>query len=190
MKINRLFGAFLVLLVSHQSLAIEKMYGVAAASYSDLEYGTTADEGAGYKLALGHQFHRQWYVEAGYYQLADISAKGNSPSIKADTLYLGVLGKASHPVGELYYRVGAATINLQEGLLTDAETCSSGTQIDVQDGMLLCGTDDTIAAGILGLGFDYYIATKTFLRLEAEYIVGQDSFETTVLSLGIRYNFN
>lgn len=190
MKMKGVFATFLLLLISQQSFAIEKMYGVAATSYSDLEFSNVTDESAGYKLVLGHQFHKQWYVEAGYYQLADVKAVGSSSALKANALYLGVLGKASHPVGELFYRLGAANLDLQQGQLTDAESCTSGSQIDSQGGVLLCGSDETIAAGILGIGFDYYVATKTFVRFEAEYIVGQDSFKSTVLTLGLRYNFN
>ena len=49
-------------LMSQSAVAIEKMYGVVSAGYTDLEYSNTVEESFGYKLILGHEFHRQWLL--------------------------------------------------------------------------------------------------------------------------------
>lgn len=192
MKLKSLLGASLLLISSQPAQAIERMYGVIGAGYSDLEYRQAQDESFSYKLVLGHQFHRQWYVEAGYYQLADIDAEsdGSGFSLQSDALYLGVLGKASHPVGELFYRLGVASVSVQSAELSTGGDCAVGTAVATAGNQTVCGYDESVAAGLIGLGFDYYVATKTFIRLEAEYLRGKDGFDTSFISLGVRYNFN
>ncbi|HBY38304.1 hypothetical protein [Marisediminitalea sp.] len=179
-------------LMSQSAVAIEKMYGVVSAGYTDLEYSNTVEESFGYKLILGHEFHRQWYVEAGFIQFADIDTESDYSTlgVQANGLYLGVVGKASHAVGELFYRLGAANVDVQAQELSADGQCKFGAAVGAVNGQTLCQFDEGIAAGIIGLGFDYYVATKTFVRLEAEYMRGKDGFDTSMISLGIRYNFN
>jgi len=52
------------------------------------------------------------------------------------------------------------------------------------------GRSAGIAAGLIGLGFDYYVSQNSMVRFEYTYIGGEDSFSTNMLSLGFRYNFN
>lgn len=192
MKYKSLLGALLLSAAVLPAQAIERMYGVIGVGYSDLEYRTVEDEAFSYKLVLGHQFHRQWYVEGGYYQLADIDAEtdGSTFGLKSDALYLGVLGKAAHPVGELFYRLGVASVSVQSAELSGGAGCDVGSAVAAVGNQTLCAYDESIAAGLIGLGFDYYVATKTFIRLEAEYMRGKDGFDTSMISLGVRYNFN
>lgn len=192
MKTTKIVLMLATLLASQSATAIEKMYGVISAGYSDLEYRNTAEEAFSYKLILGHQFHRQWYVEAGFIQLADIESESDFSTLglQANGLYLGVTGKASHAVGELFYRLGVANFDVQAAELSADSECQLGESAGVLNGQAVCQFDEGVAAGIIGLGFDYYVATKTFVRLEAEYMRGKDGFDTGLISLGIRYNFN
>ncbi len=192
MKIITIVLVFTGLVFSHAAVAIEKMYGVVSAGYTDLEYSNTEEEAFGYKLILGHEFHRQWYVEAGFIQFADIETESDFSKLElqANGLYLGVVGKASHAVGELFYRIGAVNIDVQALEASTDGQCKFGTAAGSLNGQTLCQYDEGIAVGIVGLGFDYYVATKTFVRLEAEYLRGKDGFDTSLISLGIRYNFN
>lgn len=192
MKLKSLLGGLLVLFGAQSAHAIERMYGVIGAGYSDLEYRQAQDEAFSYKLVLGHQFHRQWYVEGGYYQLADVDAQtdGSDFGLQSDALYLGVLGKASHPVGELFYRLGVANVSVQSAEFSGTGNCEVGAAVAAAGSQTICAYDESVAAGIIGLGFDYYVATKTFIRLEAEYLRGKDGFDASFVSLGVRYNFN
>lgn len=192
MKLKSLSGVLLLLLSVQSAQAIERMYGVMGVGYSDAEYRETQEEAFSYKLVLGHQIHRQWYVEGGYYQLADVDAEsdGSSLGLRADALYLGVLGKASHPVGELFYRLGVASVSLQSAELSSSAECDVGAAVTSIGSDTVCAYDESVAAGLVGLGFDYYVATKTFIRLEAEYLRGKDGFDVSLISLGVRYNFN
>ena len=110
----KLFAFLVCVIFSSGSLAIERMYGVVSTGYSDVEFNQRAEESFGYKILLGHQFHRQWYVETGYLKIADVGNEQTTENdfLKADGLYLGALGKASSPVGELFYRIGVARIDV------------------------------------------------------------------------------
>ena len=171
--------------------AVEKMYGVISAGYSDAEFHNRQEESFGYRILLGHQFHPQWYVETGYLKLSSVESEMNSktPNFVADALYLGVLGKASHSMGELFYRLGVARVDVAaEEPLQDNNQCKLG--MPSADGQGKCIYDEGIFAGIVGLGYDYYIASKVSVRFEADYIRGKYGFDTSVISVGVRYNFN
>ncbi|OFI34278.1 hypothetical protein BFC17_21025 [Alteromonas lipolytica] len=180
-------------MVSTFSYGIERMYGVVSTGYSDVEFNQREEESFGYKILLGHQFHRQWYVETGYYKIADV---GNEQSMendffKADGLYLGALGKASSPMGELFYRLGVARIDVVGyEPLTAEGGCNLGNSTVTQSGDTYCRYDKGVFAGILGLGFDLAVAEKLFVRLDADYIRGGNGLDTGMISLGLRYNFN
>ena len=51
------------------------------------------------------------------------------------------------------------------------------------------GYDDTIVAGLAGLGFDYYVGMKSMVRVEYTYFGGKDDFSAHIVNLGFRYNF-
>lgn len=189
----RIYLLLVSLLFSGASVAIEKMYGVVSTGYSDVEFNERAEESFGYKILLGHQFHPKWYVETGYLKIADVGNEQSEDNdfLKADGLYLGVLGKASSPVGELFYRVGAARIDVVALEPTNAEGgCSLGSLSPMMNGEVLCRYDEGVLAGILGLGFDLAVAEKLFVRLDADYIRGRHGLDTGMISLGLRYNFN
>jgi len=181
------------ILFSCVSQSIERMYGVVSTGYSDTEFSQRAEESFGYKILLGHQFHPKWYVETGYYKIADVGNEQDMDTdfFKADGLYLGALGKASSPEGELFYRVGVARIDVAAFEPLNPEGgCKVGGAVNIAPGTALCRFDKGIFAGILGIGFDLAIAEKLFVRLDGDYIRGGSGLDTGLISLGLRYNFN
>ena len=119
--------------------------------------------------------------EAGYMNLFDYTESNENGSVDAqsEALYLAVLGKASSTTGELFYKLGVARVDV-------SATLSCGTDAVPAT----CGYDEGLAAGLVGLGFDYYVSQNAMIRFEYTYLGGEDSFSTNMLNLGLRYNFN
>jgi hypothetical protein len=192
-------------MVSLQTLAADNLYSVFSIGYSDVEFTQDANEGFGYKMAFGYQIAPQWYVEAGYQQLihdklystelksaADISNTNNVQ--QGDALFLAFLGKASSPMGELFYRLGVLNTDFRgQQLLPGVQECEfgQGNVMDIADfgAATLCDYDESGVAGVIGLGFDYFVGARTMVRFEIEYIKGQDDLTVTTATVGLRYNF-
>ncbi len=183
MKLNCLVAAA-VMLVSGQAVATEKMYGTVGVTYNDAEYTVQEADGVGYNFAVGHQFHPQWYLEAGFLQLVD--KQDDNGSITADALYLAVLGKAGSIQGELYYKLGIAKTDIL-GVQAPDEMggCPEG---ELQ--FNACQYDEGIAAGMIGIGYDYHVGLRSMIRFDYTFLIGKDDFKTHVATLGFRYNFN
>ncbi len=182
-------GLLAVLLTAAVSLnvnATERMYGVATAGYADADFDVTSNDGVAYSLALGHQFSSKWYVEGGYLNLVDEDS--GTDALKAQGLYLAVLGKAGGRLGELYYKLGVMNADVQGFQFAEGNDCVATDLATAPVGM--CAYDDGIVAGMVGLGFDYHIGLNSMLRMEALYVRGEEDFDATVLSIGYRYNFN
>lgn len=195
----------LVGLISFKSLAADNLYTAFSLGYSDIEFAESSNEGVGYKMAIGYQFDPQWYVEAGYQQLIHDSlyidelpsaanVTNSESKQQVDALFLSFLGKASGPSGELFYRVGVLKTDTRgQDLFSGAVECEvgQGTIIDVTNlGMAtVCDYDQGGVAGVIGLGYDYFIGARTMLRAEIEYVKGQDDLTATVAFIGLRYNF-
>ncbi|WP_100643176.1 outer membrane beta-barrel protein [Alteromonas facilis] len=169
--------AALALLTSFNSVATERMYGVISAGYADSEFAQYSDGGVAYKLALGHQFHPQWYVEGGFQRIADDAANATDPmnGLEGDALFVSVLGKAGSKDGELFYRVGVMRADLTGNRVLDD---------------IIEPYDDGVMAGIVGVGFDWFVGLNTMVRFEVEYIGGEDDFQSSAAYVGLRYNFN
>ena len=103
----------------------------------------------------------------------------NEIEAKGDALYLAMLGKASGGTGELFYKLGIARVDLDVS-----------TQCVSEDATTQCSQADSIAAGIIGLGYDYYVGLKSMVRIEYVHMAGEDSFSTNMVNIGFRYNFN
>lgn len=183
MKLTPLI-ALALLLACSQAYATEKMYGALGVSYSDTEFNHQDGDGVGYSLAVGHQFDPQWYVEGGFMQLLD--EQSASDGYKADVLYLAVLGKASSIQGELYYKLGIAKADLlgRENAL-ETGGCRLGERQEAR-----CRFDESVAAAMLGLGYDYNLGMRSMLRLEYTYLIGEHDFQAHVATFSFRYNFN
>jgi hypothetical protein len=192
-------------IVSLQSFAADKLYSVFSVGYSDVEFTQESNNGFGYKIALGYQIDSQWYVEAGYQQLIhdelystelpsaiDIT---NSENVEqGDALFVSFLGKASSPIGELFYRLGVLKTDIRgQQLLAGERACEFGQAnvFAVADfgTATMCDYDESGVAGVLGLGFDYFIGARTMIRSEIEYIKGQDNLTVMTANIGLRYNF-
>lgn len=152
-------------------------YGIASVGYSDFEFTNVENSGLTYSVAFGRQIHRQWYAEVGYLNLTNDS--DNDTKLSGDALYLAVLGKANSQYGELYYKLGVASVDI-------ASTRYCGNSEFSGDA---CSFDEGVVAGIAGLGFDYYVGLKSMVRLEYIYLGGEDNLSTHLVSLGFRYNF-
>ncbi|MFZ8198301.1 outer membrane protein [Alteromonas portus] len=153
-------------------------YAVANIGYGNVDTEIDSEADFSYSGALGYQFHRQWYVEAGY--ISFIDADNDEQSISSKGPYLALLGKASSQNGELYYKLGVASVDIEHASL---ESSACGTEA------VICAYDDTILAGLAGLGFDYYLGLQSMVRVEYTYFGGKDDFSAHIVNLGFRYNF-
>jgi opacity protein-like surface antigen len=192
------------LVIAFPSQAVGNIYGILSAAYVDTESDIAETDGVGYKFGIGYEFHRQWYVEGGYHLLSDDSLSDGVfvdaanlgqfvPEVEAESLFISVLGKASSPAGELFYRLGVNTVDVTSTSITTSDLCDDEILDVVVAGNVtaqaLCTVDDTIVAGHIGLGFDFRLGRRLMLRTEAEYLQGEDDFKATTLTLGLRYNF-
>jgi len=171
------FAILTIILSIGASHALANSYAIATAGYSSVDTQVDDDGDLGYSVALGYQIHRQWYVEGGYLSLID--AEGDEQEVTANGAYLALLGKAGSNTGELYYKLGVAHIDI-EYISVSETTC---------DGAVFCGYDDSVIAGLAGLGFDYYVGLESMVRLEYVYLGGEDDFSSHSMNLGFRYNF-
>ena len=194
----------LALLVSSSSFAAGNIYGILSAAYVDTDADLAETNGAGYKFGIGYEFHRQWYVEGGFHLLSDDSLSDGvfadastleqfSPEVEAESLFISVLGKASSPKGELFYRLGVNTVDVTTTSLAAEDLCDGRVSPIVVAGNTtsqnVCRVNDTLLAGHIGIGFDFRLGRRLMLRTEAEYLQGEDDFKATTLTLGLRYNF-
>ncbi|MBT0585647.1 outer membrane beta-barrel protein [Alteromonas oceanisediminis] len=172
------------LFATHQAAATERLYGVIGAGYSQSEFRQGEQDGLSYKAAIGYQLDAQWYLEAGYQRIADGSVdvppqSNESDALAGDALSLSVLGKAGSREGELFYRLGI--------LRGDLEGYQTVTQ-DGVDGLVYY--NDSVVAGTVGLGFDWYVGLNSMIRFEFEHIFGEDDLKVNAATIGFRYNFN
>ena len=88
--------------------ATENVYAVASVGAGNIDYDDESNTKFGYKLGIGYQFHRQWYMEAGIQKFAldsmasrlpDSAEALNDDELQLDgsALFLSVLGKAAGP---------------------------------------------------------------------------------------------
>jgi hypothetical protein len=189
--IKRLTVTLLAVAAVFPAQALDSIYGAAGMLYSTTEFSQRDEDDVGYQLVLGHAISRQWYIEVGYSELMNMSSdnKGNL-DMETNALYISALGKASNQVGELFYRIGVANLDVAALEQPIDDSCELGALREQVSGVSLCQYDEGILAGIIGLGFDFYIANKTFLRLEVNYFRGENDYVSGTAFVGIRYNFN
>lgn len=157
-------------------------YGVISLGYSDSSVGKVSDQSVGYSAALGYQIHRQWYVEAGYMDLLD--SRDDNQFASATGPYLSILGKAGNEQGELFYKLGIASIDKSEGYVPQDGMCGNASET-----ASWCEFDERIVAGIIGLGFDFFLSPNSMLRAEYVYLGGESDFSSNTVNIGFRYNF-
>jgi len=176
-----------------------EFYTVLGAGYSESKSQLVDDKGASYRFGVGYELHRQWNLELGYQQLINEEfqtpgANNNAKDgIEAGAIYLTLLGKASAESGELFYRIGALSIDIEEQQFhSESTTCSAGqgTSLTVGDqSYTQCSLDDTVIAGVIGIGYDVRISSNVLIRTEVEHIKGEDDVEFNAAYIGLRYNF-
>ena len=192
-------------MMSLQTLAADNLYSVFSVGYSDVEFTQNSNQGFGYQMALGYQIAPQWYVEVGYHQLSHDKLYStalpmaenithNKNLQQGDALFLSFLGKASGRMGELFYRLGVLKTDIRgQQFLSGVGECEFGQakvlSIEGLGVATRCDYDESGVAGVVGLGFDYFVGSQTMLRTEIEYIKGQDNLAVTTVSIGLRYNF-
>lgn len=184
--------------------ATENLYAVATVGLAKNETLNFDENNPSYKLAMGYQFDRQWYVEAGLQKLASQTIDGIAPitleqadngdvSMDISALFVAFLGKAAGPMGELFYRVGILKTDIRsEQTLAGAQQCAVGNTSPViidEAQYTYCHFDKSGVAGVIGLGFDFFVGSKTMVRSEIEYISGQNDVKAVTAYLGLRYNF-
>ncbi len=190
--------------ICSQVLATDKMYGVISGGYTESEFDLTKADTASYKFAVGYQFHRQWYLELGYQQLADEDlasvlpttleeVDSFEPGLQGDALFAAFLGKAGNNMGELFYRVGILKADMKGQSLIPQGSCEVGEGSDFALGTgenyTLCRYDDSNVAAVLGIGFDFYVGARSMVRFEVEHIRGENDLAINAAYLGVRYNF-
>lgn len=182
----------------------DKSYVSLAPMYSDVSVAKGGKE-AGFNISFGTEIDRQWYAEiglnyfaSGYTALAQpndaASAASADSGIDASGIHLAFLGKARGQQGELYYRIGVAALDVTSEHFVDAtNSCSGGTLTDVAavDGSTqsLCAVNDTVLAGMIGIGFDTFLGYETQLRFAVDHYRGENDVQINTIQLGLRYNF-
>ncbi|MEP7704714.1 outer membrane beta-barrel protein [Paraglaciecola sp. 25GB23A] len=205
MKFKKSVCVLMLLGFGGQTYATEGLYAVSTIGSAKTEFVDTSNNDLSYKLGMGYQIDRQWYFEAGIQKWASDSMASELPitleqlqdtSLKLDTtaLYATFLGKAAGPAGELFYRIGLLKTDIKgQQVLAGNQVCELGstTAIALNDeqNYSFCQFDEGGVAGVIGLGFDYFISHKMMVRTELEYIKGQNNLSMSGAYVGLRYNF-
>lgn len=192
------------LLFAFQAQATDKMYGILSAGFTDSEFDLSKAENPSYKFAVGYQFDPQWYLEVGYQQLADEDlvatlptslgeVESFEPGLQGDALFASFLGKASGRQGELFYRIGIMRADMKGQSLIPQGQCEVGEGSDFSlatgENYTMCEYDDSNLAGVLGIGFDFFVGPRSMVRFEVEHIRGENDLTVNAAYLGFRYNF-
>lgn len=194
----------LAMFASSWAHATDNLYSVISGGYTDTEFSDNSAEGGTYKIAVGYQFHRQWYAEFGYQKLSDQSDLTVMPAslaetdnvefgLQGDALFAALLGKANGSLGELFYRVGVLNVDMSGQQAGSDQGCSLGDSSEVMlqsgEAWTLCSYDEGSIAGVFGIGFDFYISSRAMLRAEIEHISGEHDLSVNAAYVGLRYNF-
>lgn len=182
----------------------DKNYVSASALASQIDLGNGSEDEPGFAITFGTQIHRQWYAEVGFNQFSSnleavdvdgIATVSDALNVGADAsgFYVGLLGKASGQVGELYYRLGAMSLDYETYYLDSTLACgnASGQTLTLADGntTALCRKDDSDIAGMFGLGFDYYVGINSQVRFSADHIRAPNDVQINSFQVGFRYSF-
>lgn len=205
MKFNIAVCVFLLLVSVRQTYAIEGLYAVTTIGSAKTEFADSNNNDLSYKLGMAYQIDRQWYVELGmqkwasdklFVELPHSSEQLQDDSVKLDAsaLYLAFLGKAAGRAGELFYRIGILKTDIKgQQAKADGQSCDLGSasaiMLSAEESYTFCQFDEGGVAGVVGLGFDFFIGTRTMLRTEIEYVKGQNNFSASAAYIGLRYNF-
>jgi opacity protein-like surface antigen len=175
-------------------------YVVASAGYAMNKIDSDTHDELSYKLNFGYTLSEEWAVEVGYQGLGDAGLSNEDLLTSSDGLQeadynvsaiqLSVLGRASNQHGELFYRIGVMQVNTESTFVLDASEClADNALVATQSDSVICSSDENEMAGIIGIGFDFYITRSLLLRAEIEHIQGREDYSAQALLLGLRYSF-
>ena len=162
-------------------------YMTANAGYMDAESGDAQASAESFKITLATEIHPQWDIELSGQTLAksDFGEFQIDPSadlgMKGYSLGVAMLGKAANRTGELFYRLGVQYVDAEWEALSGTDGCGSD--------LAVCVLDDSRFAGVIGVGFDTKLTRSWFVRIEAEYLRGEDDFSAGAGYIGLRYQF-
>jgi opacity protein-like surface antigen len=181
---------------------------VAGAGFAINEVGTddfpSNDlEEVSYKVGIGYELSSQWAFELAYQDFGDseLTMISDEESIldlseqafDVSGVQLSALGKAGNEHGELFYRLGVMQImNETTYRVNDAQCALNDTllsSISAEPLLNSCLRDNDELAGVVGIGFDFYVYQSMMVRLEMEYIQGEDDYTAQAAYLGFRFNF-
>lgn len=188
---NRLFAILILSIFSFSASAERNIYGVLSAGYAQNEIDDFEFDKSSYKLGIGYELSRQWYIEAGFQSLGEQNAGEQFEQINDDVveiagLYLSALGKARGQYGELFYRLGVMRADAEVQSVANL-SCANSPETAIENNV--CRIDDSLMAGVFGLGFDVFIHHSTMVRFEVEHIRGEQDFAASAAYIGIRLNF-
>lgn len=160
-------------------------------------------EEVSYKLALGYELSQQWAFELAYQDMGDneltMISDGQAivdfseQAFDVSAVQLSALGKASNRHGELFYRLGVMQVMNEASYRVNASECGVDDTLvaNLSTDPLLssCLRDNEELAGVIGIGFDFFVYRSLMLRLEMEYIKGEDDYEAQAAYVGFRLNF-
>ncbi|WP_371195049.1 outer membrane beta-barrel protein [Glaciecola sp. SC05] len=189
---NRQFAIVILCLLSFSAHAERNFYGILSAGYVQNEVQDFELDKASYKLGIGYELTPQWYLEAGFQGLGELNASDQFATADSDVaefsgLYLAALGKARGQYGELFYRLGMMRVDANVQSISNL-TCPGDPAV-ASVGPAICSVDNSLLAGVFGVGFDFYIHHSTMLRFEVEYIKGEQDYTATAAYVGVRLNF-
>ena len=191
-----LISLLLILCCANKVFAKDKhFYSVISGGYAINDLDGESLEEPSYKIGIGYVLSKQWSIEAGFQDLGEnrmsIDALTlNNANQHANATYISALGRAGNRQGELFYRVGLLRTNISKDYLHAGSECDEGgNRLGQKDSLLVCQLSDSKIAGVIGIGFDFYIHHSTLLRIEIEHIQGQDGFSSQAAYIGFRLNF-
>jgi hypothetical protein len=177
----------LCVLFSVNSHAQNNLYSTVSIGFAQNELKHYELDQLSYKLGIAYELTSQWDIEASFHGLGTENS-GESPQQNLDVsefygVAVSALGRARGQYGDLYYRVGV--------MMVDAQVQSFSTSVCTPDPLNsgLCSVDDSLYAGMIGLGFDLFINHRTMLRFEVEHIEGQKEYSANAAYIGVRFNF-
>jgi hypothetical protein len=168
-------------------------YAVSSLGFADNELAQESVDGFSYKINIGYEYNSQWAFEMGFQSLVDNTGNINNTDTvegndEINALTLSALGRAGSRHGELYYRLGILRVDSSFTDLVPDQECTA-TLLGIHDGRVICQQSESKLAGVIGLGFDFYIHHSTLLRLEIEHIQGENDYSAQALYVGFRLNF-
>lgn len=170
------------------AFAANKFYTVVGIGVADAQIEDVSSTDFSYRLNFGYEFHEQWQTELGYQRFVDDNNEEDS-GLAVQALSLSALGKARNRNGELFYRLGIAYVDI-EGTIdsVDTDRCNGSGQIQISNASR-CTVDEGGVGAIVGMGYDLYVGLHSEVRVEAEYMLGNNNLTAAAMYIGYKLKF-